>query len=96
MTAQELHDACHDAMCQCPQFRGWDDDQHFSGYGEFATVPRKGLYATVKFWKEFGYLLWDKGYSDALPTEVQELFDDIDRVIEQAVKDYVRQTLLRG
>jgi hypothetical protein len=90
MTAQELHDACYEAMCECPQFRGWDDDEEFHGYGEFDKIPRKGLYNTVQFWRECGHLLWESGYDQALPEEARELFDNIDRVIEQAIKNYCK------
>ena len=89
MTAQELHDACYAAICKCPQFRGWDDDQCFSGYSHtFGDTPKQGIYKTILFWREWGDLLWDKGYAKALPKEVQDLFDNIERVIEQAIKDY--------
>jgi hypothetical protein len=90
MDAQELHDACYDAMCQCPQFRGWDDDGEFSGYGQFGKIPSKGLYKTIQFWREWGDLLWERGYEKALPQEAQDLFDNIERVIEHAIKDYCK------
>jgi hypothetical protein len=90
MDAQELHDACYDAMCQCPQFRGWDDDGEFPGYGQFGKIPSKGLYKTIQFWREWGDLLWERGYEKALPQEAQDLFDNIERVIEQAIKDYCK------
>lgn len=90
MTAQELHDACYEAMCECPQFQGWDDDTEFSDYGEFDKIPRKGLYRTVQFWREWGHLLWESGYDQALPEEVRELFDNIEQVIDQAVKNYCK------
>jgi hypothetical protein len=90
MDAQELHDACYDAMCQCPQFRGWDDDGEFSGYGQFGKIPSKGLYKTIQFWREWGDLLWERGYEKVLPQEAQDLFDNIERVIEQAIKDYCK------
>jgi hypothetical protein len=91
MTAQELHDACYAAMCECPQFRGWDDDGEFSGYGEFGKIPRKGMYRTIQFWREWGHLLWEYGYEKTLPQEAQDLFDNIDRVIEQAIKNYCKE-----
>ena len=95
MTAQELHAACYAAMCECPQFRGWDDDGEFAGYGEFGKIPRKGMYRTVQFWREWGDLLWEHGYASALPQEAQELFETIDGVIAQAVKDYFETTNTR-
>lgn len=54
MTAQELHDLCYAAMCECPQFSGWDDDQRFSGYGHtFGDTPKQGIYKTILFWREW-------------------------------------------
>jgi hypothetical protein len=69
-------------------YRGFDDDQYFQGFGEYQNIPKKGMYKTIQFWKEWGYLLWDYGYDDALPEEVQTLFNDIDNIINEAVKNH--------
>ena len=90
MNAQYLHDACHDAVCQCPQFLGFDDDGYYTGYGEFGNIPKKGLYKTVQFWREYGYLLWEHGYENQLPDDVKEVFDNIDGVIKTAVNNYCK------
>ena len=88
MDANYIHKECHSAMCQCPQFRGWDDDCQFDGYGAFGNIPKKGIYKTVQFWREYGDLLWNKGYEEELPQDVRDLFDNVDRVIAKAIKDY--------
>ncbi len=93
MTAQEIHDDCYAAMCQCPQFRGWDDDQCFAGYKHtFGDTPKQGLYKTILFWREWGDLLWEKGYCDALSPTTLEIFNNIDRVIADAIKTYCEKT----
>ena len=88
ITAQYLHDACHEAMCECPQFRGYDYDSHFQGWGMFGEIPKKGLYKTYRFWQNYGDLLWDKGYDECLPQDVQEFFRDVDKVIADALKKH--------
>ena len=90
MNAHYLHDACHDAVCQCPQFLGYEDDTYFTGYGDFSDIPKKGLYKTVQFWREYGYLLWEYGYEDELPDDVKEVFENIDSVIAKSVENYCK------
>ena len=91
MTAQELHDACHAAMCDCPQFRFWDDDADFGPrWGQFGNIPKKGMHKTILFWREWGDLLWEKGYSESLPPEAQVLFENIDKVIAKSIEDYCK------
>ena len=85
MTPKEFHEACHDACQECPQFRPYDDDQYIMGYGYYGKIPKKGWVVLIKFWKEES-LLWDKGYHEALPQEVQELFDCIDKLFEKSIK----------
>lgn len=88
MTPKEFHEACHEACLQCPQFGGYDDDQQFHGRsGTFGSVPRKGMYAVYKFWKDDA-LLMDKGYIEALAPEAREIFDNIEAVIEKAIKEH--------
>ena len=53
MTPKEFHEACHDAICQCPQFRGYDDDTYFQDFGEFGEIPRKGIVNVIKFWRDY-------------------------------------------
>lgn len=90
MTAEELHAACYAAVCECPQFEQWDDDSQFAGYGEFGSIPRKGLYHVVKFWREHGELLWEYGYDQALSSEARELFEEIDQVIDDAIRNHFK------
>ena len=84
MTPKEFHEACYEAICECPQFRGYDDDTMFVGYGEFGDLPKKGWRKLIQFWKQ-EHLLWDMGYSKALPQEVQDLFDQIDTLFYEAI-----------
>ena len=88
MNAQELHNACHEACTHCPQFEEWDDDTHIQGWGEFGNIPKKGMAKVIKFWREEGQVLWEYGYSEHLPHEVKKLFDNIDSVIDKAIRDY--------
>lgn len=88
MTPKEFHEACHDACQACPQFRPYDDDQYITGYGYFDKIPKKGWMVLIKFWKEES-LLWDRGYSEALPEEVQEIFDSIDKLFEESIKKVI-------
>ena len=46
MNAQHIHQSCHDAMYQCPQFRGFDD-QSFINYGNFDDIPKLGIPKTI-------------------------------------------------
>lgn len=87
--ARHLHDACHEAMLECPQFRGWDDDTIFEGWGEFGNIPNLGLAKTIKFWREEGYLLWEHHYEDCLPEEYQRLFREIDVAIERTIEKVI-------
>ena len=93
MTPKELHEICHEAAMQCPQFRGYDDDQNFllsNGQKcEFGDIPRKGYAAVIQFWKVEGHL-FDMGYHECLPPNVQQMFDEIDAVIAKAIKDYFK------
>ena len=59
MTPKEFHEACHEAICSCPQFQGYDDDQYFQGFGEFSKIPKKGMLAVIKFWRKDD-LLWGR------------------------------------
>ncbi len=86
MTPEEFHDACHEAILQCPQFRGYDDDTRFHGFGEFGKIPKKGMLAVVKFWRD-NEILWDSGYSEELPQECLELFEKIDSLLDKAIKE---------
>jgi len=91
-TAQDIHDACYQAMCSCPQFQGFDDDEPFDGWCDFGKIPSKGIAYTVRFWRDSGYasLLWDGGYADELPEHIRTLFDEIDRVIDAAIAAYCK------
>lgn len=85
MKPREFHEACHDACMECPQFRGYDDDTYFHEFGEFGDIPRKGMRTVIKFWKD-NEILWQSGYSSALPQEIQELFSRIDALLDEAIK----------
>lgn len=89
MTPREFHEACYDAICECPQFQGYDDDTYFEGYGEFGNIHKKGLHKVIKFWMDDD-LLWNKGYSEALPQEVLEVFERIDSLVNKAIKEALK------
>ena len=89
MTPKELHEACYDAICQCPQFRCYDDDMHFQEFGEFGDIPKKGIVNVIKFWREDKYL-WELGYSEELPQECLDLFEKIESLLEKAIKDALK------
>ena len=86
MTPQELHEIFHEAMQECPQFNCFDDDQEILGWGQFGKIPRKGYAYVIRFWKE-GTDLFDMGYDAALPNEVQQLLERIDKLFEKAVRE---------
>jgi hypothetical protein len=90
MTPQEFHDACHYACLQCPQFPGYDDDQMFMGADTpFGDIPKKGMYAVYQFWKDDA-LLMERGYFNALPEEVKDIFNRIEKVIAAAIEKEFR------
>ena len=84
MTPKEFHDICHEACCDCPQFVPYDDDQEFQGWGDFGDIPKQGWLKVIKFWKQ-ERILWEMGYSEALPEEVLELFERIDTLLNEAI-----------
>lgn len=88
MTPKELHNICHQAAMQCPQFRAYSSDQRIDGI-KFGSIPKKGYVAVINFWKD-DLILWEYGYYEALPDEVQQLFEDIDKVMNKAVKNYCK------
>ena len=90
MSPTEFHEACHDACLECPQFRGYDDDTIFHGFGEFGNIPKKGMMKVIKFWRD-DRLLWEMGYSECLPTEVLEIFDRIDELLNEAIKQVMEE-----
>lgn len=87
MTPQELHEACHEAMLQCPNASTIDDDTYFIGFGKFADIPKKGMINVVKFWRDCE-TLWESGYYDELPAEALAIFDDLEMAIAKAVEAY--------
>jgi hypothetical protein len=89
ITAKYIHDACHEACMQCPQFREIDDDCYFPGWGNFGDIPKKGIHKTILFWSN-DELLWSKGYSAELPDDVKRIFKDIDKVIADAIANYCK------
>lgn len=89
MTPKEFHKACHEAILQCPQFRGYDDDTRFDSYGKFGKIHKKGWVTLLKFWREED-LLWDSGYYQALPLEAQRIFEGLEKAIEKAIEDFMK------
>lgn len=90
MTPAELHEICHQAAQGCPQFRGYDDDQYFSGQRRaFGDIPKGGFPAVIKFWREEGHL-FGLGYEADLPQHVRELFDTIDEVVNKAIAEHFK------
>lgn len=89
MTPKEFHQACHEACYECPQFRGYDDDSHFGEWGEFGKIPKKGMIHVIKFWRD-NEILWDEGYSAALPEEIQGLFAKIDELLDKTIKEALK------
>lgn len=92
MIAQELNEACMAACDECPQHTGFGDDQLELGGGKYVNVANlhnKGITAVVKYWRDpttcGGSLLWEHGYYKALDTEYQELFDNIDNIVDAAI-----------
>ena len=90
MTPKELHDACHEACMECPQFSGYDDDQCFTGSTRaFGDIPKGGYQAVIAFWKDDQYL-WEHGYYNALPQEVQDMFEGIEALYQKAIKEFFK------
>lgn len=89
MTPSEFHEACHEACMQCPQFRGYDDDTLVGEWGAFGDIPKKGIVKVIKFWRD-DRLLWDMGYSECLPEEIQDLFAKIDTLLDKAIKEALK------
>lgn len=88
MTPAEFHEACHGACLECPQFQGYDDDQKFlGGSTAFSKIPKKGMLAVYKFWKDDA-ILFEHGYYKCLPPDALEIFDSIEAVIEKAIKEH--------
>lgn len=88
MSPQEFHDACHEACCECPQFRPIDDDCYIDwGRTTFGDIPKKGMYAVYQYWKH-DQTLWRSGYHECLPESARLIFKNIEKVIAKAVKDY--------
>ena len=89
MSPKELHEICHEAMQECPQFDYYEDDSYFCNYGEFKDIPKKGFSAVIRFWKE-ETSLFDTGYNEALPKYVQEAFEELDAVISNTINNYFK------
>ena len=88
MTPQELHDECHRACMECPQFKMYPNHLVITGLGEFGEIPKKGMYAVVQFWRNEDLLFGRHGYSAALSDDAIKIFNNIDRVIRDAIKNY--------
>lgn len=94
MNARLLNRACMDACDECPQHRGFDDDQselHNGRYIDVATLHTKGIAAVIKYWRDpttiGGALLWEHGYYQALDPEIQQLFEKVDTIVDNAIKE---------
>lgn len=96
--AHYIHDACHQAAMNCPQFRGYDDDQQVLVNGrwvDFGDLPNKGLETVVRFWRSpeqsGGDLLFRKGYAEGLPEDVAQIFERVDALLSQAISQAARE-----
>lgn len=93
MTPKEFHEACHEAILECPQCMGYEDDTWLGDMGfpcEFADLPKKGWNAVISFWKQDD-TLWQAGYSECLPEEVLQAFEAIEELHKKAIKAYFAQ-----
>lgn len=90
MTPREIHNACHKACAECPQFRVYAADLYFPGYGKFMNIPKKGLIKVVKFWRK-EKTLWKSGYAECLPNELQEMFARIDVLLGKSLKKAIKK-----
>lgn len=89
MTPKQFHKMCHEAILQCPQFRGYKDTDVFDDYGKFGKIPKQGWLKVISFWKQ-EELLWEYGYSRHLPSEMLNMFDCLDDVINSAISDFIK------
>ena len=90
--AKDIQKACIEAAEQCPQFRFFDGDQCELVGGKSirpAKLHKKGVLAVVRYWRDKntigGSVLWEKGYSAALPEYVLNGFRRVDDEIEKAL-----------
>lgn len=84
--AIEIHEACHSACMECPQFPGYDDDNLVDGI-VFGDVPKRGIVFTILFWRK-ERMLWEYGYSECLPPDILKIFDNAEEVMENALVEY--------
>lgn len=92
MNAKSINEACIEACKRCPQFQDFDDDQDELVNGKVVNVAnlhKKGVVPVINYWRNKtsigGSLLYDKGYLEALPIEVIQLFDEVDSIIDAAI-----------
>jgi hypothetical protein len=91
--AAYLHEACNEAAASCPQFDGYESDQQVMVSGGrfvvFGGVPKKGISAVVKFWRdpctEGSRILFELGYEAELPHDVAEVFRRYDELVAEAL-----------
>ena len=87
MTAKRLNEICIDAYLSCPQ------SDEVCDYIQ-NDLPKEGLYAVIKYWSDpttiGGQTLINSGYYQALPRDVQELFNNIEIVVEKSIKQYIK------
>jgi hypothetical protein len=62
ITAKEIHEACHDAMLQCPQFDGWDDDTSIIGWVAFNLESNCYMWSYIYFDSKGRDLGWGSKY----------------------------------
>ena len=89
MNAKKLHEICYEAYLECPQAREWEGDEEIPGFGRFYHIPNKGILNVYNYWKD-DRILWEMGYSKALPDNIQKMFDEIEVVIQKAVNEYLK------
>jgi len=93
MNAKELNEAFLEACGQCPQFRGFDDDQEEMVDGRHinvASLHNKGSIAVLSYWRNAqtigGSVIHNAGYAACLPEEVVSLMERIDSIVNEAIK----------
>lgn len=98
MNAKELHETFLAACDECPQFEGFDDDQEEMVNGRsinVANLYRKGIVAVVNYWRDpntkGGSIIHDSGYSEALPKEVVTFMNNIDKIVNDAIRKALEQ-----
>jgi hypothetical protein len=83
--AQYIHDACIQAVEQCPQFGTFETDS-LEQVGARSIKPddlaNMGVGTVVAYWRTpqsiGGSMLWEGGYADLLSPDVRKLFEQVE------------------